>query len=104
MNSWIFITLENLTANLLLRDYGTLNFYGGISMKKFDAKKQVNEVVLFKCITCGFEENILKEVVDFFDIMDGGDPLLPPRFDCQKCSGKIQPVFYVGHDGILYKI
>jgi hypothetical protein len=35
--------------------------------------------------------------------MDGGDASVPPRFDCQSCSGKMQPVHYVNHDGIVYK-
>jgi len=61
--------------------------------------------VLFRCTTCNFEELIPKDVVDFFDIMDGGNPSFPPRFDCQTCHfGKMQPVYYVNHDGIVYKI
>ena len=64
-----------------------------------------NSSVLFRCTDCGFEELIPKDVVDFFDICDGGDPTFPPRFDCQGCSiGFIQPVNYVNHDGIIYKI
>ena len=65
-------------------------------------KKQ--PTVLFKCNNCNAEERIPKDVVDYFDIMDGGDPSVPPRFDCQSCNhGKIQPVHYVNHDGIVYK-
>ena len=61
--------------------------------------------VLFRCTTCNFEEKVPKDVVDFFDIMDGGDPSFPPRFDCQSCSsGKMQPVNYTNHDGIVYKL
>ena len=60
--------------------------------------------VLFRCTACNFEELIPKEVVDYFDIIDGGGPSFPPRFDCQNCSGKIQPVYYVNHDGIVYKM
>jgi hypothetical protein len=68
-------------------------------------KKSKDSPILFRCTTCSFEEHIPKEVVDFFDIMDGGDPSVPPRFDCQACaSGKMQPVHYVNHDGIVYKI
>ena len=67
--------------------------------------KNNNFMVLFRCTKCNFEEQIPKEVVDYFDVMDGGDPSVPPRFDCQKCSsGKIQPVHYVNHDGIVYKL
>jgi len=60
--------------------------------------------VLFRCTACNFEEFIPKDIVDYFDIMDGGDPTFPPRFDCQRCSGKMQPVHYVNHDGIVYKL
>jgi hypothetical protein len=62
-----------------------------------------DSLILFKCTNCNFEEFIPKEVVDYFDIIDGGDHSFPPRFDCQNCSGKIQPVYYVNHDGIVYK-
>ena len=64
-----------------------------------------DSLILFKCTTCNSEENIPKDVVDFFDLMDGGDPSFPPRFDCQNCShGKMQPVYYVNHDGVVYKL
>jgi len=62
------------------------------------------QLIQFRCTACGFEELIPKSVVDFFDVMDGGDPTFPPRFDCQNCDGKVQPVHYIGHDGIVYKI
>ena len=61
--------------------------------------------ILFRCTTCNSEECIPKSVVDLFDVMDGGDPSFPPRFDCQVCAkGKIQPVHYVNHDGITYSL
>lgn len=68
--------------------------------------KKINDShILFRCTACNFEELIPKEVADYFDIMDGGDHLFPPRFDCQACiSGKMQPVYYVNHDGIIYKL
>jgi len=67
--------------------------------------KQIKPSILFRCTTCNFEENIPKDVVDFFDVMDGGDPAVPPRFDCQSCvRGKMHPVHYVNHDGIVYKV
>jgi len=69
-------------------------------------KQRENEVdvVLYRCPKCKSEERIPKEVVDFFDIMDTGDPTVPPRFDCQNCSGKMLPVYYINHDGIEYKL
>ena len=67
--------------------------------------KPKHDLILFRCTTCNSEERIPKDVVDYFDIMDGGDPAFPPRFDCQACStGKVQPVYYVNHDGIVYKL
>jgi hypothetical protein len=79
------------------------HFQGGFKMAKSNKNNQSN--VLFRCVKCNFEEQIPKEVVDYFDIMDGGDPSFPPRFDCQACnSGKMQPVHYVNHDGIVYKL
>jgi len=64
----------------------------------------VNEpFIQFRCASCGFEEAIPKSVVDFFDILDGGDPTFPPRFECQKCDGGLmQPLQYTNHDGITY--
>lgn len=73
-------------------------FFGGFFMNNSN-----DSFILFKCTSCGFEENIPKEVVDFFDLMDGGDPLVPPRFDCQMCTGKLYPTYYVNHDGVIYK-
>ncbi|MBS5801137.1 MAG: hypothetical protein KID02_15555 [Clostridiales bacterium] len=45
--------------------------------------------VTYKCPKCNFKEDIPKEVVDYFDLTDLGDPTVPPRFDCQKCDGKL---------------
>lgn len=68
---------------------------------KNNAKPNDN-FVLFKCSACHFEENIPKEVVDFFDVMDDGDSSVPPKFACQKCSAEMTPVYYVNHQGIVY--
>jgi len=77
-------------------------------MAKFKKPKQSksnnSEAILFRCVKCKSEEWIPKDVVDFFDIMDTGDPTVPPRFDCQSCSGKMEPVQYINHDGIEYKL
>lgn len=73
-------------------------------MKNKSKNKSTGSPILFRCISCGFEENIPKDVIDFFDIMDGGDPLVPPMFNCQKCSGLMEPLYYVNHDGIIYKL
>ena len=49
------------------------------------------------------KENIPTDVVMSLDFMDGGDPLVPPRFDCEKCDGKMVPIYFVGHTGIIYQ-
>jgi len=72
--------------------------------RKTASSKNNSESILFKCLKCNSQERIPKEVVDFFDIMDTGDTSVPPRFDCQLCSGKMQPVHYINHDGIEYKL
>jgi hypothetical protein len=72
--------------------------------KKEKASDSNNEAIRFRCPKCNSEEWIPKEVVDFFDIMDAGDPTVPPRFDCQSCPGKMEPVDYTNHDGIRYKL
>ena len=81
---------------------------GGFPLAKFKQSKKKNsddEMILFRCTRCKSEESIPKSVVDFFDIVDGGDPTYPPRFDCQACrKGKVQPVHYVNHDGITYSL
>ena len=72
--------------------------------KKNKKCNTTNALILFKCTKCNFEEQIPKEVVDYFDIMDGGDPSVPPRFSCQACvNGTMEPAYYVNHDGIVYK-
>ena len=72
--------------------------------KKDKANDRNTEAVHFRCLKCNFEEWVPKEIVDFFDIMDTGDPTVPPRFDCQLCTGKMEPVNYTNHDGIKYKL
>ena len=61
------------------------------------------ETVKFKCKKCFVEEDIPKNVVDMMDAADGGDSNFPPRFDCEKCNGLMQPINYTGTRGITYK-
>ena len=51
-------------------------------------KKYENGNVEFVCRSCKVTENIPKEVVEQFDMMDMGDPTDPPRFSCEKCGGR----------------
>ena len=38
------------------------------------------------------------------DLMDGGDPTTPPRFQCEKCNGEMVPEYYKGIYGTEYKL
>ena len=69
-------------------------------MAKFKPSKKVK----FKCLSCSKIEEIPRDVVENFDEMDGGDPSVPPRFDCQKCGGLMQPVYYKSVYGYIYKL
>ncbi|MBM3212888.1 hypothetical protein FJZ33_11755 [Candidatus Poribacteria bacterium] len=66
-------------------------------MKKSKRKKsnqirhQRKSSYIYRCIQCGCKEDIPKDVVDFFDIMDPGDSNVPPRFRYEKCVGVMIP-------------
>lgn len=59
--------------------------------------------ILYKCLGCGEEELIPREVVEEFDIMDGGDLSIPPRFSCENCPEEMEPVYYKSVHGITYE-
>ncbi len=57
----------------------------------------------FICPVCKTTEKIPTKIVEMLDAMDqAGDTHVPPRFDCQKCSGKMVPKFYIGVNGRKY--
>jgi hypothetical protein len=61
--------------------------------------------VRYKCLECGIEEEIPRSVVEMFDALDDeGDISVPPRFDCEKCRGLMEPLEYSGVHGIKYKM
>ena len=49
------------------------------------------KAVLYYCLQCNTEEEIPRDVVEMFDMMDPGDPTVPPRFACEKCGGEMRP-------------
>ena len=51
-----------------------------------------NGQVSYRCCQCNTHEDIPADVVNFFDVMDPGDPSVPPRFRCEKCGGEMLPV------------
>lgn len=59
----------------------------------------------FICPLCKTKENIPTEIVKMLDEADqyNVDTDVPPRFDCEKCSGKMIPTYYIGVKGKIYK-
>ena len=57
----------------------------------------------FICTQCGCHEKIPTKVVLNLDMMDPGDPLCPPMFNCEKCLGLMKPLYFVGYTGIEYR-
>lgn len=71
--------------------------------KKLEKEKE-ERFVRFRCIECGKEEDIPRDVVERLDFEDGGDLSVPPRFDCTDCDGQMEPIHYVSVHGVTYDI
>ena len=71
--------------------------------KRMEKHHETKEI-LFRCLSCGAEENIPEDVVMEFDILDHGDTSVPPRFKCENCSADMEPVYYESVHGVIYKI
>jgi hypothetical protein len=64
----------------------------------------VKQAINYHCLACHEEEEIPYDVVRDFDIMDGGDPTVPPKFSCEKCRAEMYPEYYKGIHGQEYKL
>ncbi len=60
--------------------------------------------VSYVCLACHEKEDIPYHVVREFDLMDGGDPTIPPKFSCETCGGEMYPEYYKGVHGVEYKL
>lgn len=49
------------------------------------------------------EEDIPKEVVEYFDVMDQSNIDEPPCFSCEKCGSIMRPLKYDGVYGKKYR-
>ena len=65
---------------------------------------QDKTAINYICLQCEQQEKIPYETVRSFDIMDGGDPLVPPQFSCEVCGGAMYPEYYKGVHGYEYRI
>lgn len=63
----------------------------------------MSKEILYICTVCGINENIPKEVVEYFDEMDQSNIDEPPCFSCEKCEGIMRPQKYKGIYGKIYK-
>lgn len=75
-----------------------------IKKEKNMQKRINNQTVRFRCLQCGIEEEIPKEIVQMLDLEDGGDLSVPPRFECEECDGLMEPIHYVSVHGVTYDI
>lgn len=68
-------------------------------------KKKNGKYIEFICPKCRTKEKIPTEIVEMLDKTDsiGVDIDCPPRFDCQKCPGKMVPIYYIGVHGKIYE-
>ena len=41
-------------------------------------------------------------MLDYADQI-GVDTSVPPRFDCENCTGKMVPIYYVGANGKIFE-
>ena len=72
--------------------------------KKKNPHKAGGKAIRFVCLQCEIEEDIPQKVLRYFDIMDGGDSSVPPRFSCKACGGEMRPANYKGVHGQTYTL
>lgn len=68
--------------------------------KYLDEKNAVN----YMCLDCEEREAIPLHVVRQMDMMDDGDPTVPPQFRCEQCEGEMYPQYYKGVHGYEYRL
>lgn len=74
-----------------------------LKAKRKESKQTEEANLLFKCLGCGMEELIPRDVVEEFDFLDGGDTSVPPRFKCEQCPEQMEPVYYKSMHGVTYE-
>ena len=67
--------------------------------------KKNGKEIEYICPKCKTKEFIPTNIVEMLDAADqlGVDTSVPPRFDCQKCNGKMVPIYYIGVKGRIYE-
>lgn len=67
-----------------------------------NVKKKSLKTVEYICQACKETEEIPKDIVKEYDILDGGDPMDPPRFSCEASGQGMVPVYYKSVHGYVY--
>lgn len=49
---------------------------------------------LYQCEMCGFQEQVPRDVLEYFDAVDPGLPGQPATFACQSCPGIMYPLWW----------
>ena len=67
--------------------------------------KKNGKFIEFICKKCKTKEKIPTEIVEMLDASDsiGVDTDYPPRFNCEKCPGKMGPIYYISVHGKVHE-
>ena len=61
-------------------------------------RKAGEDSCLYQCELCGIQEEIPKDVLEYFDAIDPGLPGQPATFACRSCSGIMYPTWWFEAD------
>jgi len=50
---------------------------------------------LYQCELCAVQEQVPKDVLEYFDAIDPGLPGQPATFACQSCPGIMYPLWWI---------
>jgi hypothetical protein len=63
--------------------------------KPKDRRESGEGSCLYQCELCGFQEQVPKDVLEYFDAIDPGLPGQPATFGCQNCPGIMYPLWWL---------
>lgn len=67
-----------------------------------ESPKKSNRTINYIYHNCKSEENIPKDIVTQFDLMDEGNPMDPPRFSCERCGQEMVHLHYESLTGTTH--
>lgn len=67
--------------------------------RKPKGRREISEdSCLYQCELCGLQEQVPKDVLEYFDAIDPGLPGQPATFACQSCRGIMYPNWWFEAD------